>query len=283
VTRIARAALALLALGLAGAAPTPPSYRESIEGWRQERERKLRAEDGWLAVAGLFWLREGESRLGTAAGNDIVLPAGSAPERAGTITLRGGRVTLRLGTEAERELRADSDDVATLGRLRLSVIERSGRHGLRVRDPDNPRRRAFTGLQWYPVDPAYRVTAKFVPAEGKRTIGIVNILGDALEMPSPGHVEFTLHGQALRLEPVLEDDTPELFFIFRDTTAGRSTYPAGRYLYAEPPRDGVVTLDFNKAYSPPCAFTDFATCPLPPPGNRLPLAVEAGEKRPAHH
>src|SRR6185436_15079429 len=104
VTRIARAALALLALGLAGAAPTPPSYRESIEGWRQERERKLRAEDGWLAVAGLFWLREGESRLGTAAGNDIVLPAGSAPERAGTITLRGGRVTLRLGTEAEREL-----------------------------------------------------------------------------------------------------------------------------------------------------------------------------------
>ena len=288
--RSLRAALVLpAALALSGASPDTPSYRESVETWRQEREKKLRAEDGWLSVAALFWLREGESRVGSAADNEVVLPADAAPARAGTVVLRKGRVTFRAapGVDgaapgAEHELKPDSKDVVALGRLRLSVIERSGRHGLRVRDPENARRRGFEGLAWYPVDASYRVTARFVPAPSPRSIEIVNILGDLLKMPSPGHVEFTLQGRALRLEPVLEEGSPQLFFIFRDTTAGRETYPAGRYLYAEPPQDGTVTLDFNKAYSPPCAFTDFATCPLPPPGNRLPIAVPAGEKRPAH-
>jgi hypothetical protein len=293
VTRRTRAALVLAASALLGAGPAAPSYRESIQEWRRERERKLRAEDGWLAVAGLFWLREGDNPLGTDKANAIVLPPGSAPARAGTVTLRGGRVVFHLDPAAhatfagqpvsERELKPDSDDVVRLGRLRLSVIERSGRHGLRVRDPDHPRRLSFPGLAWYPVDASYRVRGRFVPAPSPRKLGVANVLGDLIEMPSPGDVEFTLRGQALRLTPVLEEDSPQLFFIFRDTTAGRSTYPAGRYFYADPPQDGAVTLDFNKAYSPPCAFTDFATCPLPPPGNRLPLAVEAGEKRPPHH
>jgi uncharacterized protein len=285
-----RAAAALLvSLASLGASPPPPSYRESIESWRQEREKKLRAEDGWLAVAGLFWLREGDNRVGSGADNEVVLPADAAPARAGTLVLHDGRVMFRAapGLEAasvgaERELKPDSKDVVTLGRLRLSVIERSGRYGLRVRDPENARRRGFAGLAWYPVDSTYRVEARFVPAPAPRSLEIVNVLGDLLKMPSPGHVEFTLQGRALRLEPVLEEGSPELFFIFRDTTAGRETYPAGRYLYAQPPQEGRVTLDFNKAYSPPCAFTDFATCPLPPQGNRLPIAVRAGEKRPAH-
>jgi uncharacterized protein (DUF1684 family) len=281
--RRARPAL-LLAAALAALAAAPaPGYRGTIEAWRTEREQKLRAEDGWLAVAGLFWLHDGDQRLGTAAGNDIVLPAGSAPAQAGTLSLRERRVTFRPEGGEALLLRPDSDDAVTLGRLRLSVIERSGRLGLRVRDPESARRRSFQGLKWYPVDEAYQVSARFVPAAAKRTIPIPNVLGDVIEMPSPGHVEFTLRGQALRLDPVLEDEAPELFFIFRDATAGKETYPAGRFLYADPPKDGVVTLDFNKAYSPPCAFTDFATCPLPPPQNRLKLAIEAGEKRPPGH
>jgi uncharacterized protein len=280
----ARSALLLAAALVLGAAAPAPDYGQAIEKWRAERERKLRADDGWLAVAGLFWLREGDQRLGTAAGNPIVLPAGSAPAQAGTLTLRDRRITFRPAEGGEpRELQPDSDDAVTVGRLRLSVIERSSRLGLRVRDPESARRRSFEGLRWYPVDESYRVTGRFVPAPARRTIGIPNVLGDVIEMPTPGHVEFTLRGQALRLDPVLEDDAPELFFIFRDATAGKQTYPGGRFLYADPPRDGRVTLDFNKAYSPPCAFTDFATCPLPPPQNRLKLAVEAGEKRPPGH
>jgi hypothetical protein len=275
-------ALVAATMAMAVAAPTP-GYRETSEAWRAERERKLRAEDGWLAVAGLHWLREGEMRLGTAAGNAIVLPPGSAPAHAGTVSLREGRVTFRPPEGAPRELRPDSDDAVALGRLRLSTIARGGRLGLRVRDPQSPRRRSFAGLRWYPVDEAYRVTARFVPAASPRTIGIPNVLGDIVEMPSPGHVEFSLHGRSLRLDPVLEGDAPDLFFIFRDATAGHETYPGGRFLYADPPQGGAVTLDFNRAYSPPCAFTDFATCPLPPRQNRLPVAVPAGEKDPGAH
>jgi uncharacterized protein (DUF1684 family) len=286
VSRPSLAALVLPAALLLGAAPVPRAYRATIEDWRAEREARLRAEDGWLAVAGLHWLREGESSLGTDAGNDVVLPAGSAPARAGTLRLRGGRVTLTLAEAApagERAIAPDGDDVVAVGRLRLSVIERSGRLGLRVRDPEAPRRRGFQGLAWFPVDASYRVDARFVPARGGRTIEVANVLGDLLRMPSPGHVEFSLGGRALRLDPVLEEGSPRLFFIFRDATAGRETYPAGRYLYAEPPESGRVTLDFNKAYSPPCAFTDFATCPLPPPQNRLAVAVAAGEKYALRH
>ena len=271
------------ALALVAASPVP-TYREAVESWRAEREGRLRAEDGWLAVAGLFWLREGDHRVGTAKGNEIVLPEGSAPAQAGTLSMRAGRVTFQLaGGGTPRELRPDSDDAIALGRLRLSVIERAGKRGLRVRDPLSPRRRTIRGLQWYPVDESYRVAARFVPAPAARTIGIPNVLGDVIEMPSPGHVEFTLRGRTLRLDPVLEGEEPELFFIFRDQTAGKTTYGAGRFLYADPPKDGVVTLDFNRAYSPPCAFTDFATCPLPPRQNRLAVAVEAGEKDPGDH
>jgi len=293
MTRRARPGLALAAaLAALGAAP-PDAYRATIEAWRAEREAGLRAEDGWLAVAGLFWLRAGANRLGVAAENEIVLPSGSAPERAGTLTLKDGRVVLRLapGVAAtigglplsERELRSDDHgppDVVALGRLRLSVIERSGRHGLRVRDPESPRRLSFAGLRWYPVDESYRVQGRFVPAAGQRTLAVPNVLGDVIEMPSPGDVEFTLHGRALRLVPVLEEGSPQLFFIFRDTTAGKETYGAGRFLYADPPAGGTVTLDFNRAYSPPCAYTDFATCPLPPMQNRLAVAIAAGEKQP---
>jgi uncharacterized protein (DUF1684 family) len=284
----------LLTLAMAAAVPAPdPSYRSSLEQWRREREARLRAEDGWLSVAGLFWLEQGANTFGSGPSQAIILPADAAPERAGALNLAGRRVTVHLeaGVAATlngqavttAELRPDSADVLVLGRLRLQVIERGDRFGLRMRDPEAPQRRAFTGLEWYPVQESYRVTARFVPAASPRSIPIPNVLGQVNHMPSPGRVVFTLRGRQLSLDPVLEEGSPQLFFIFRDTTAGKGTYPAGRFVYADPPKEGKVVLDFNKAYSPPCAFTNFATCPLPPKQNRLNVAISAGEKDPKLH
>jgi uncharacterized protein (DUF1684 family) len=163
------------------------------------------------------------------------------------------------------------------------VIKRGERVRLRITDSESPARRGFAGLRWFPVDEAYRVRGRFLPASRPRTIPIPNVLGQVEPMPSPGEVVFTLGGREHHLVPVRERGETQLFFIFHDETAGRETYPSGRFLYADPPQDGTVVLDFNRAYSPPCAFTNFATCPLPPPQNRLPLRIEAGELRPAHH
>jgi uncharacterized protein (DUF1684 family) len=286
--------LTLVMAGLAGP-PADPRYRAEIEKWRQQREARLKAEDGWLAVAGLFWLNEGSNNFGSHPGNAIVLPAGSAPERAGTFELKRGKVTVsvdptRVGLTAAgkpvtaMEVRSDNPgppDVLKLGRLSLQVIERGGRYGIRMRDPESETRRHFAGLRWFPVREDLRVDARFVPWPAPRTIPIPNVLGQVNDLPSPGYVEFTLDGRSLRLEPVIEEPgADELFYIFRDQTAGKETYPAGRFLYSAMPKQGAVVLDFNKAYSPPCAFTAYATCPLPPPQNRLPVRLEAGEKDP---
>jgi len=282
-----------MALALAAAATSP--YVAEVEQWRVKREERLKADGGWLTVSGLFWLKDGANTFGSAPGNDIVLPA-SAPPRAGVIDFSGGKATVRVEPGVRvlsgdkpvtaMELRADTasggPDVLVLGPLSLQVIERGGRYGIRLKDNQSPRRREFAGLTWYPVSEAHRVVARFVPHGAPRTIPIANVLGQEDQLPSPGYVVFTIGGKELRLDPILEQaDAKELFFIFKDPTAGRDTYPAGRYLYTALPKDGAVTLDFNKAYSPPCAFTAYATCPLPPPQNRLAVRIEAGEKKPA--
>jgi uncharacterized protein (DUF1684 family) len=291
-------ALALLAVApAAGPADVPPAYKAEVEAWRGERETRLKAEGGWLSLAGLFWLRQGANTIGSGAGNAIVLPPGSAPARAGTLELRGKEAVLRLepgvtatvggrpvGTGPLRSDAGGAPDVVALGRLSMFVIERSGRIGLRVKDPDSPVRRAFKGLEWYPVDESWRVSARFVPHAQPRTLELADVTGSVQKMTAPGYVVFQHQGRQLKLEPVLEDPSAkELFFIFRDGTSGHETYGAGRYLYAPLPRDGTVVLDFNKAYSPPCAFTRYATCPLPPRQNRLPVRVEAGEKHAGGH
>ena len=288
----------VMTVTLMGAALSPPAadsvYRAEIEKWRQQRETRLKAEDGWLAVAGLFWLDEGMNRFGSGPGNSIALPAGTAPPVAGTFELRQGKVSVRVEpgvtvTAAgkpvvDMELRSDDPgppDVLKLGRVSLQVIARSGRYGIRMKDPESEARRTFAGLGWFPVRDDMRVVGRFVPWPSPRTIPIPNVLGQVNDLPSPGYAEFTAAGRKLRLEPVIEEPgAQELFFIFRDQTAGQETYPAGRFLYAPMPKDGAVVLDFNKAYSPPCAFTAYATCPLPPPQNRLPVRIEAGEKDP---
>jgi uncharacterized protein len=281
---------------LAGlAAPAAgPGYRADVEKWRQQREARLKSDDGWLAVAGLFWLDEGSNRFGSGPGNAVTLPAGSAPGVAGGFELRQGKVTVRVEPGVAltangkpvtvMDLKPDDPgppDVLKLGRLSMQVIVRGGRYGIRLKDPEAETRRSFTGLRWFPVREDLRVNARFVRWPAPRTIPIPNVLGQVNDLPSPGYAEFTVGGRPLRLEPVLEaPGAEELFFIFRDQTAGKETYPAGRFLYSPMPKDGAVVLDFNKAYSPPCAFTAYATCPLPPPQNRLGVRIEAGEKDP---
>jgi uncharacterized protein (DUF1684 family) len=180
-----------------------------------------------------------------------------------------------------RELKPDSSDVLKVGRLSLFAIRRGERFGIRLKDPDSEYRRGFTRLEYFPAGEAWRLTARFVPEPKK--IPILNVLGQTEESECPGYAVFHLAGQELRLYPILEEPgAKELFYIFKDQTSGKETYGAGRFLYSDLPRDGKVVLDFNKAYNPPCSFTPYATCPLPPPENRLPVRVEAGEKKYGH-
>jgi uncharacterized protein len=255
------------------------SYQTEIAEWRRNREENLKRDGGWLTVAGLFWLHEGSNTFGRDPGNEIVLPDG--PARAGAFELKKGKITVRMDG-AERELWAESLDAAKVGRLSLFVIKRSDKYAIRLKDPDSDYRRHFHGIEYFPAKEEYRVKAKWVPA--LENIPILNILGQTEPMPSPGYAVFQLQGKEYRLRPVLETpDAKELFYIFRDQTAGKETYGAGRFFYSAMPADGYVELDFNKAYNPPCAFTPYATCPLPPAENKLPIRIEAGEKKYGDH
>ena len=282
----------LLAAGISFAAGADEAYRAQIQKWRGDREVRLKADGGWLTLAGLFWLKDGPNRFGTDPAGDIVLPEGSAPAKAGVFELREGRVTLSLqpgvsgrvaatpvsGALAMRPDTSGSPDVLEMGTLSLTVIERGGRLGIRLKDKNSPVRKSFTGLKWFDVAEAYRVEARWVSYPQPKPVKVPNILGQTESMPSPGYADFTLNGKPIRLDGVLEDPHAEqLFFILRDQTSGKETYGAGRFLYADLPKSGKVVLDFNKAYNPPCAFTPYATCPLPPPQNWMPVRVEAGE------
>jgi uncharacterized protein (DUF1684 family) len=166
------------------------------------------------------------------------------------------------------------------GSKTFTVIERSGRYAVRLKDNESKLRSSFAGMRWFPARESYRVNARFVSYPQPKTLAIPNILGSSYPYPSPGYVVFQIDGTEFRLEPVIEEGDKELFFIFRDRTAGKETYGAGRFLYTDLPRDGKVELDFNKAENPPCAFTPYATCPLPPRQNVLPVRIEAGELAP---
>jgi hypothetical protein len=280
-----------LALATAGATASQSSYEASIQKWRRDADSALRADDGWLTVAGLFWLRTGPNRAGTDPSNEIVLPSGTAPPRIGVFRLAGGRTTFETEPGAPVLINGSRTDAArldpdvdrvTVGDLTMFVIRRGERYGIRLRDKNSEARRTFTGRVWFPVRTSYKVTGRFIPFNPPREIAIVNVLGDVAPMSSPGCVEFALNGQTLRLDPVTEPGARELFFILKDQTAGSGTYPAGRFLYAELPENGRVELDFNKAVNPPCAFTAFATCPLPPTQNVLRVRIEAGERYVGH-
>lgn len=270
------------------------SYQKEIEKWQHERAADLTSEDGWLTLAGLFWLKEGENKVGSDASNEIALPEGKAPKVVGSLWLEKGSVRLDALPDsgltaggkpvtASLALQSDADEEPTrlnLGSLSFYVIKRGERFGVRVKDKENPERLHFAGLEYYPADPKWRLEARLQPYNPPKAIPITNILGMTEDMTSPGALLFDVAGKTYRLDAVEEKGSKQFFLIFADETTGHETYGAGRYLYADPPdAAGRVIVDFNKAYSPPCAFTNYATCPLPPSQNRLALRIEAGEKR----
>lgn len=276
------------------AAPAP-SYETQIRQWQSERATRLKAEDSWLSLVGLFWLVDGENSFGSARDkNSVVMPA-KAPAECGTLTLKDGKVTMTpaagsgmtiAGKPVDEpvELIADTapngPTVVQLGTMKFQIVERSGRFAMRVKDPESEARTHFAGLEYFPVNSQWRVEAKFEPYDPPKKIPITNVIGMTSEEVSPGALVFTVDGQTYRIDPIVEKGESDYFLIFKDETSRDATYGAGRYLYTSPAGpDGKVIIDFNKAYNPPCAFTDYATCPLPPPQNRLPVRIEAGEKR----
>lgn len=274
----------------------PASYEQELERWKAKRLAGLKSEDGWLSLIGLFWLKEGESRFGSDPTGEIVLPDGKAPAQAGTLRLAAGKVTLEAKPDAKitskgqpvttLELQSDEKGEPTmleLGSLSFHVVKRGERLGLRFKDRENPARAEFKGTDYYPADRKWVVSARFEPYQPPKKVPILNVLDMTTEEISPGALAFEVDGRPYKLEALKEQGSEQFFIIFADQTNKQETYGAGRYLYADPPdASGRVTLDFNRAYSPPCAFTRYATCPLPPPQNRLALRVEAGERYLGH-
>lgn len=265
-------------------------YQRSIRAWQEDRGERLRKPDGWLSLTGLFWLEEGVNTVGRTADNRIVIPGAGVPDRIGAVRLEGGRVRFDAapGSDVLHEgepvttidLASDADGAPTVleqGSRRFYVIRRQDRFGIRLKDSRSRALREFSGLEYYPIDPAWRVSARFVPAAPGQSLRVPNVIGTVADQPSPGTVEFERNGRTFRIEALQGSRPTELFLVFGDATNGAGSYGGGRFLYADV-GEGGVDLDFNRSYSPPCVFTPFATCPLPPAVNRLDLRIEAGEK-----
>jgi uncharacterized protein (DUF1684 family) len=277
------------------------SWEKGLAAWRVQHTAELLKPDGWLSLAGLEWLQPGDNPAGSASDNRIRLAA--APAHLAVLHIEGETVTLNsppggfpqeflvAGAPAKRQvLRAEANDDKvsphlTIGTLNMYVIRREARFALRIKDSHSAAITGFHELKWYAPDATYQVTAKWIPYSPPKTISLATLVGTSYNQPVPGAAEFALAGKIYRLEPVLEDPAvAKLFFILRDTTSSTTTYAACRFLYTGFPTNGLdkpgeLVLDFNRLENPPCAYTPFSTCPLPPPGNRLPIALPVGEQR----
>jgi len=269
-------------------------YITSVKKWRQEVNNNLRRENGWLALAGLFWLRKGENIIGSGTDSDIRLPA-RAPRRIGTFEYDGNNVTLNVEIDMPIEvngvtartalLDADQEDVPsfiTFNDMRMVVVRRSKGVGIRLWDNTREQRQTFPDREWYPVKEELRVPATFIRYDVPKIVKMPDILGAILDERMEGYVTFEFAGRKHELI-VSELTDRRLFIQFMDETNGDPTYPSGRYHYTDAHEDGKVFIDFNKAYSPPCAFTDYATCTFPPQENHLHVKIEAGEIYPGYH
>ncbi len=270
------------------------AYQKSFNQWKAELVAGRR--QNWLTLVGLFWLKEGANNFGSDASNSIVLPESSTPAHAGAFTLQGGWVTLQMSgtskaqvdgklvtTAALQSDETENPTVVSLGSLRMHVIKRGVRMGIRVKDLKNPAAKSYAGPVFYPLNMAYRVTAKWLPADGKQTVNVPDVLGDTTPVPIAGTAVFQMNGHEYRLTDIGGDASKGLFFVFNDLTKKMDTYPGGRFLETDPVKNGSVVIDFNYAYNPPCSVTPYATCPLAPPENRLAVSVPAGEKYDRKH
>jgi uncharacterized protein (DUF1684 family) len=263
----------------------------ALTKFRSDREATLKADNGWLTVAGLHFLNPGDNRIGSDPSNDIVLDFPSVPKHVGVITLKGTSVRIRAAEGqtlvindkplTESELHGSFDgkpnDTITFGPVSFFVHYSGPRLALRVRDQNSSIRTRFRGLRWYEPNPAYRAVGTFKPYAEVKVVQIPNILGDLEPFNAVGTVTFSMAGSEHTMEAWRSGK--RLWFVFRDRTSGRDTYPSARFLYADEPIDGKVIVDFNFAQNPPCAYNPFTTCPLPPQQNRLTIAIEAGEKK----
>ena len=284
---------------VAAAAPAKvaePEYLDAINQWRDTVEKGLRRDNGWLTLAGRFIMKPGVNTFGTASNNDIVFPPqlkGTGPDVLGTITVDNAKKSVMLKLNdgvsmmsdgkpftGERALKFDAGkrDWVSLGRISIHIIERDGRYVLRLADNESLVRKNFPGRVWYDVNPAFKVNAKFVAYPPGKKLSIVNVIDEISEEPCPGYVEFSLQGKKYKMDVVGEDEG--MFFVMRDGTSGDTTYRPSRFLYVDkkPKSNETFQLDFNKTYNPPCAFSEYTTCPLPPEQNILKTRIEAGEK-----
>ena len=270
-------------------------YVSEIQAWDQQRARDLKGSKGWLNLAGLFWLEDGINTVGSGSKNSIVFPEGRIPERAGFFMVKGNKVVFEAapvvaitskGRPIKRMVVFQPDSAARnmeYGMLQWFIIKRDNKFGIRLRDFESPALANFKGIKRYPIDSTWRLQAKFKFAWGSRKIDITNIVGQAAPQLSPGPLVFKINSTEYQLD-VIDEGSAEYFVIFGDSTNAHETYGAGRYIYVnKPDADGNTIIDFNKAQNPPCAFTPFATCPLPPRQNILEVAVRAGEKNYSDH
>lgn len=270
-------------------------YVKAVEKWRSDAEASLKKETGWLTVAGLFWLKEGINTVGAGENFDVRLTDNFKRGKFGEIDFKNGAATLKVesGVEAQSDGKSISAPVDLVsdekekpteirtGSQMFYLIRREDRFGIRLKDSNSEARRNFKGRHWFPIDKSCKVTARFEAFPEPKEVMIPNVLGGNFKMKSPGLLKFTVKGKECSLQPVTEDDGT-LFIIFSDMSNRNETYKSGRFLYADKPVNGEAVLDFNKAENPPCAFTPYATCPLPPPQNKLEVEVKAGEKRYDH-
>lgn len=260
---------------------TPDEHEQQVLAWRRARDERLRDPDGWLTLVGLHWLEPGDNRFGADPANDLVLHGRDVPAVAGSLVLDGDGVRLRRpGTDDVPMVPDLSGEPTTLdlGSLRLYVIRRGDRFGLRVRDHASPALSTFRGMRHFPIDPSWRLAGRLEPSAPGEALEIVDVTGIVTQEPTPGTVAFERDGSTWRLRALPGGEDGSVWLVFADATCGDTTYGGGRFLYTDPvAADGSVWLDFNLAYNPPCVFSPFATCPLPPPENRIPLRIEAGE------
>ena len=289
------AAAATFAAAVTAGSPAAPAgtdaYRASIETWRQQRLGRLTGPAGWLTLVGLEWLKPGANTLGSAADNTIV--QAQWPAHLGSVVLDGSQARVTLAGDADAKIDGGDqrsallvDDsqpkptVVSSGTVSFYLVQRGDRFGLRIKDSDAPTRRNFVGLDYFDIDPDWRIEAKWEAYDPPREVEEPNVLGEIDKVIVPGAAVFEHGGKSFRVEPVIETpgDT-DYFLVFADRTSGKETYGAARFVYTEPPKAGKIVIDFNKAYNPPCAFTPYATCPLPTPQNRIDTRITAGEKK----